>query len=157
MGRGGRPPFIHEKAKELEIQAEKEGKPVKKLQIWFQDEGRFGLHGLLGRSWSEVGVRPDVPFQIEYEWTWAYAAVCPQTGQSAELLLPRCDGDNFDVFLGELSKQVGEQAHAIVIVDNAKWHHERRFEEFENLTPLHLPPYSPQLNPVERRANALKF
>jgi hypothetical protein len=62
----------------LQIESIEKEKPKKKLQIWFEDESRFGLHGRLGRLWSAVGVRPDIPLQTEYEWAWMFGAVCPE-------------------------------------------------------------------------------
>nr|WP_276315831.1 transposase [Parashewanella hymeniacidonis] len=38
----------------------------------------------------------------------------------------------------------------VVIVDGAAWHQETVADEFENLTLVKLPPYSPELNPIEQ-------
>ena len=35
-------------------------------------------------------------------------------------------------------------------MDRAGWHTAHRLTWPANITPLHLPPYSPQLNPIER-------
>ena len=49
--------------------------------------------------------------------------------------------------LEEISKCVASGAHAIVLMDGAGWH--KGLELPNNLTPLIIPPYSPELNPVE--------
>ena len=36
-----------------------------------------------------------------------------------------------------------------MILDQAGWHGAKRLEMPQNVTLLHLPPYSPELNPVE--------
>ncbi len=52
--------------------------------------------------------------------------------------------------LKEISKQVDPAAHAIVVLDGAGWHQTGgRLVVPENISLLHLPPYSPELNPQE--------
>ncbi len=52
------------------------------------------------------------------------------------------------IFLHECSKQLKEY-RVIMVMDGAAWHKESRLDEFENIRIIHLPPYSPELNPVE--------
>ena len=52
--------------------------------------------------------------------------------------------------LAEISSQVAADAHAVVILDRAGWHRSRGLVVPGNITLLELPPYSPELNPVER-------
>ena len=40
--------------------------------------------------------------------------------------------------------------HAVVIMDGASWHQEYLDDDFENLNIIRLPPYSPELNPIEQ-------
>ena len=40
--------------------------------------------------------------------------------------------------------------HVVLVLDRAGWHVAKALEAPENITLLHLPPYSPELNPVER-------
>ncbi|WP_017053623.1 transposase [Vibrio genomosp. F6] len=46
------------------------------------------------------------------------------------------------------AKRVGK--HAVVIMDPASWHQSYLADESENLTVIHIPPYSPMLNPIEQ-------
>ena len=46
--------------------------------------------------------------------------------------------------------QVAANAHAVVILDGAGWHRSQGLVVPSNITLLELPPYSPELNPVER-------
>ena len=58
--------------------------------------------------------------------------------------------------LAEISSQVAADAHAVVILDQAGWHGARALVVPENLTLLPLPPYRPELNPVESPWQFLK-
>jgi len=52
--------------------------------------------------------------------------------------------------LDELSKAVAPKAHAVVIMDRAGWHCTNALAVPGNLTLAFLPPYSPELNVIER-------
>lgn len=49
-----------------------------------------------------------------------------------------------------ISKRTALGRHAVIIVDGAGFHQEYLADEFENITIIKLPPYSPELNPVEQ-------
>ena len=52
--------------------------------------------------------------------------------------------------LAEISAAVAPGAHAVLVLDGAGWHRSGgRLRVPDNITLLHLPPYSPELNPVE--------
>lgn len=48
----------------------------------------------------------------------------------------------------EISKYVPKGRHAIVVMDGARWHQPNLNQD--NVTMIKLPPYSPELNPVEQ-------
>ncbi len=146
MEEGG-PPFV---------QAVSEQHPDQTIELWAQDETRVGLHGTVARVWAERGSRPEVTRQMEFEWTYVFGAVRPATGERFALVLPDCDTPMTSLFLSELSEHVGPDRHIVLAVDNAPWHGPRCIEGIDNITLLHLPPYSPQLNPVERLWGWLK-
>jgi len=55
-----------------------------------------------------------------------------------------------NLHLQEISAQVGEGAHAVVVLDGAGWHRTGgRLRVPENISLLRLPPYCPELNPQE--------
>jgi transposase len=54
-----------------------------------------------------------------------------------------------NLHLKEISRCVSPGAHAVVILDGAGYHGARDINPPENITLLPLPPYSPELNPVE--------
>ena len=61
-----------------------------------------------------------------------------------------------NLHLAEISAQVATNAHAVVILDQAGWHGARALSVPHNISLLPLPPYSPELNPVENLWQFLK-
>jgi transposase len=120
-----------------------------KLRVFFMDEARFGQQGTLTNIWAPRGSRPAAVRQTRYEWVYLYAAVEPATGESAALLAPNADTGTFNVFLEILSAEIKSGEHAVLIMDQAGWHKSKQMKLPENITVLLLPPYSPELNPVE--------
>lgn len=114
------------------------------------DEARFGQQGTTTRIWAKTGSRPTAVKQTRYEWVYMYAAVEPATGASVALQAPLVNTGTMSVFLGMLSGELGPRDYAVVIMDQAGWHKARALKVPENITILYLPPYSPELNPVER-------
>jgi hypothetical protein len=51
--------------------------------------------------------------------------------------------------LAEIGRHVRPGAHAVLVLDGAGWHGAAALVLPENITLLPLPPYSPELNPVE--------
>src|SRR3546814_19240476 len=65
-----------------------------------------------------------------------------------------------NLHLQEISRALSPGAHAVLVVDGAGWHVSPELEVPENITLLPLPPYAPELNPIENvweylRANNL--
>ena len=52
--------------------------------------------------------------------------------------------------LEQISKATEPTRHAVVIIDGAGWHALDTAKPFDNLTLIKLPPYSPELNPIEQ-------
>ena len=78
------------------------------------------------------------------------AAVAPETGEAFGLILPRTDTPAMSVFLADFAKPLPENKHAVMVLDQAGWHGANALEIPGNVTLVTLPPYSPELNPVER-------
>ena len=140
MGRAS-PPFVQETAQQH---------PGQSLEIWFQDEARVGQQGTLTRRWGLTGSRPTIVKQTEYEWVYLFGAVNPLTGQSSALLAPTVNTQYMNHHLRFLSEQAGADVHVILVLDRAGWHVAKALEVPANMTLLYLPPYSPELNPIER-------
>jgi transposase len=121
----------------------------KAIEIWFQDEARIGQQGTLTRVWAKRGTRPRAPRDQRYEWAYIFGAVCPQRRATAALVLPAADTDAMSMHLVEIGRRVAPGAHAALVIDGAGYHVAARLAVPPNITLVRLPPYAPELNPVE--------
>jgi transposase len=65
-------------------------------------------------------------------------------------VLPFVNTEMMNLHLAEISASVTPGAHAVLTLDGVGWHQQGgRLRAPDNITLLHLPPYSPELNPVE--------
>ena len=76
--------------------------------------------------------------------------MCPARDAGVALVMTRIDTAAMNLFLVELSQAVTSGAHGIVLMDKAGWHTASELRVPENLSLVFLPPYSPELNPIER-------
>ena len=118
--------------------------------MWFQDEARVGQQGTLTRRWGLRGSRPTAIKQTEYEWVYLFGAVNPITGDSSALLAPTVNTESMNHHLRFISERVEPDIHVVLVLDQAGWHLSKGLRIPANITLLYLPPYSPELNPVER-------
>jgi transposase len=130
--------------------------PDKRLRVFFQDESRFGQQGTTTNVWARRGSRPSAVRQTDYEYLWVLGIVCPETGQAEGLLSPRLNTDVINVFLQEFSATLSAEEHAIMLWDGAGFHTSKQLRVPENVTPIQLPAYSPELNPIENLWHFLK-
>ena len=118
------------------------------LRVMFQDEARFGRINDPKRCWSPKRTRPTVGKQIIREYTYAYGAVSPRDGAADFLILPVMTAVAMKVFLDELARRHDGQ-YILMIYDGAPCHSPGALNIPDTMTVRTLPPYSPQLNPVE--------
>ena len=119
----------------------------KVIEIWFQDEARIGQKNKITRRWAKRGSRPSAPHDQRTRSAYIFGAICPQHGKAAALVMPWCDTYAMNQHLIEISRNVTENGHAILIMDQAGWHMSNNLAVPENITILPLPPKSPELNP----------
>ena len=124
-------------------------RPGSRIEVWFQDEARFGQQGTLSRVWAKKGTRPRALRQTKYEWMYVIGAVCPQTGHSAGLLSPMINTEMVNAFFEQFVAEVDRDVHVVMVWDQAGFHTAKNLKIPENVTIVPLPPYSPELNPVE--------
>lgn len=84
-----------------------------------------------------------------------FGAVSLDTGQFVRMICPIFNAATFRTFLQRLLRQQTPGRRMIVVLDNARYHHARLLADFlrrhaRQLRLLFLPPYSPQLAPIER-------
>ena len=123
--------------------------PNGKVRLMFQDEAGFGRINKPKYCWCFKGLRPAVPCHYIREYRYAYGAVEPQTGESFFLVLPYCNTDCMNVFLRELSTAYPDD-FIIMVADGATWHKSKALEVPANIEIIPLPPYTPEMNPIEQ-------
>ena len=76
--------------------------------------------------------------------------MCARRDTGVALVMTGLDTEAMSLFLAELSQAVAPGAHAVVLMDKAGWHIAGDLVVPANLSLVFLPPYSPELNPIER-------
>ena len=117
-------------------------------KVLFFDESRFGTHSKIGYGWFERGTRPAAKIKVGYKNFYLYSSVDVSNGSNFSLILPKVNTDNMNIFLSELSKQYSDDT-LLIIMDSAGWHKSKALIIPSNIKLTFLPPYSPELNPVE--------
>ena len=115
----------------------------------FQDEAGFGRINKPKYCWCGKGTRPSVPCHHIREYRYAYGAVEPKTGDSFFLVMPYCNTDCMNIFLKELSKTFPKDK-ILLVCDGAAWHKSTSLEVPENIDLIFIPPYTPEMNPIEQ-------
>lgn len=115
----------------------------------FQDEAGFGRINKPKYCWCEKGVRPSVPCHHIREYRYAYGAVEPLTGESFFLVLPYCNSDWMNEFLKKLSAKYPDDT-ILLCCDGAAWHKSRSLKLPDNIQLFFIPPYTPEMNPIEQ-------
>jgi transposase len=78
-----------------------------------------------------------------------YSAVNPKNGENSSLFAPNVNTDCMNIFLKQMSQYLGTR-EAFLVMDCASWHKSKNLKVLKNIEIIYLPPYSPELNPVER-------
>ena len=134
-----------------------------KYILVFQDEVHFQLRTSVAQKWALKGSKPKVS-SVPGRKNIPYSGyVIPKTG---ELITTKLSWFNYETviqsyrdFLDNYS--VAEGKKVCMVIDNAPWHkkayrlvQEEALEEYsdirEKIELIKLPPYSPDLNPIEQ-------
>jgi hypothetical protein len=125
------------------------------LRVMFQDEARFGRISDTRRCWCPRPIRPLSLAMVTQEYTYAYAAVSVTDGALDTLIMPHVNSVCMQIFLDEISSRHPED-RIVMILDGAGWHKAATSKIPENIRLVSLPPYSPELNPVEHLWDELR-
>jgi transposase len=123
--------------------------PGKDVRVYFQDEARFGTQGTITRVWARKGSRPRAVRQNGREWLYVLMAVCADSGAASALIMPELNTAVVNLFLEQFSRELPAGVHAVMIWDGAGFHSGKDLVVPGNVSLIRLPPYSPELNPVE--------
>ena len=121
--------------------------------VLFQDESSFYQSGIPSRCWTQKGTTPTLPIHGSYTRLNVFGAVNPFTGESFFQYISRLNADCFLSFLRGILNVYPDASKIYVVIDNAPGHRANKVREFVARQPrlvlIRLPPYSPDLNPIE--------
>jgi putative transposase len=145
-------PEVQEFFKEIvveQIQAIAAAHPGEQIHTYFQDEARFGQRGTITRVWARRGSRPTTVQQTGFVSLYVLAAVCAATGAMSAAIMPELNTAVVNLFLEQFARELPAAVHAVLIWDGAGFHTGEGLVVPANVSLIQLPPYSPELNPVE--------
>ena len=119
------------------------------VRVFSQDETRYGLLPVSRRRITFPGIKPVAEIDCRYESVYLYGAVEPLTGEGFFLEFSHLTSECFQYFIDQLCQTFPETLNVLVL-DNGRFHHAKPLVLPENVVLLFLPPYSPELNPIER-------
>ena len=120
------------------------------VDIWFADESGFEGDPRPRRRWDRKGNKTRVTKNGDHVRMNVMGMVCPRTGEFFAIEASHSDSDTFQAFLDEAGRFIQfKRSRNILILDNASWH-KRKSTNWNGWEPMYLPPYSPDLNPIER-------
>ena len=106
--------------------------------------------------WAKRGIQPKIHSAPTQEKVAFHGFINARTG---ELFTCECDTFNYETFMDAVTqfrKESDVSQKICVVLDNASWHKKgvRLMKENKEISNhcefLFLPPYSPELNPIER-------
>ena len=119
------------------------------VRLMFQDEAGFGRINKPKYCWCKKGIRPSVPCHHIREYRYVYGAVEPISGESCFLIMPYCNTNCMNVFLNHLSMSYPNDI-IILVCNGAAWHKAKALIVPENIRIVYIPPYTPEMNPIEQ-------
>jgi putative transposase len=125
------------------------------VKVFAQDESRVGLLPIIRRRITACGVQPIATVTHTFDSFYLYGAVEPTTGASFFLELPHLNTAMFQVWVESFAAAFPESFN-IIVLDNGAFHKAKTLRWPANTVPVFLPPYCPELNPIERLWRDLK-
>jgi len=119
------------------------------VNLYFQDESRFGLKTHVGKCLTARGIKPIVKYQHAFKNTYLYGSFSPINGDSFIYEIEGTTSEIFYLYLKEFSKYKPKEIK-VIIIDNAGFHSMKKFNLPDNIILIRIPPYSPELNPSEK-------
>lgn len=119
-------------------------------EIWFCDESGFEGDPRPRRRWDRKANKTRVTKNGDHVRMNVIGQVCPRTGEFFAIEASHVDTEMFQAYLDEANRQIrAPRKRNVLIMDNASWHKSKSLD-FGQFEPVFLPPYSPDLNSIER-------
>jgi transposase len=125
------------------------------VRVFSQDESRVGLLTVRRRRLTACGVQPVGSIQHVFEWFYVYGAIAPTTGERFFLEWPYVNAATFQLFVDAFADAFPDSLN-ILLLDNSGAHTAQHIRWPEHVRCVWLPPYGPELNPIERVWRDLK-
>jgi len=125
------------------------------VTVHFQDESRFGRMTQMGKRVVKKGVEPIGLMDTCRENFYVYGSIEPLNGTYLMSEKDKMSSENFQEFLDDFGAIYTDGLH-VMVCDGASTHWAKDLRLPENLILLKLPPYCPELNPIERLWQDLK-
>ena len=93
---------------------------------------------------------------IGYGYRYLFGAACGARGKAVGLVSERADTAAMNAYPEAIGAAIAPGSIGVVVLDRAGWHRSRDLAPPANLVLLELPPYSPELNPMETVFQYLK-
>jgi transposase len=125
-------------------------------EIWSLDECHFVQHGTRCRMWVPPEDKdPIVKLAPTRKSISVFGAVRIDDGRLLTQITDVFNAITFESFMNYMIKRTYRKRHIHLILDNSRYHHAKAFAPWieshkDAITFEFLPPYSPQLNPIER-------
>ena len=127
----------------------KEEGTYKKVRLMYQDEAGFGRISKMSSFGASKGIRPSNTSHYMWEYRYCYGAVDAQTGDSFFLIAGGCNTEWTNEFLRQVSQAYPDD-YILLVMDNAIWHKSSTLEIPSNIELTFIPPYTPEMNPIEQ-------
>ena len=128
------------------------------IDLWATDEVHFQQYGSRCRMWVPPDVRD--PILLHYPGRKSVGYFGAIRLRDGKFVYQReCEKFNAVTFLSFMkllrARALKSRRRVVVVIDNAKYHHARLHREWRTMNEPgfsldFLPPYSPDLNPIER-------
>ncbi|WP_342413235.1 IS630 family transposase [Anoxybacillus suryakundensis] len=125
------------------------------MVIIYEDERHIRDYQTLRATWSVKGRQKQIPTYGHHATVSLLGGVNIETGEFHRMETNQCNAQAFLQFLQYTFLDQYPDKHVVMVLDNAKIHRAKILQPFlheheERLTLIFLPPYSPNLNLVER-------
>src|SRR5258708_5643790 len=101
-------------------------------------------------------VRDRAPRPTDATTASLFGAACPQRRVAAGLVMPAANAETMPLHLTAIGRKVAAGSHAALVLDGAGYHIAAALTIPENVTLVRLPPYAPELNPLENVCEYLR-
>jgi DDE superfamily endonuclease len=125
------------------------------VRVFSPDERRVGFLTVRRRRLTACGVQPVGLVQPTFEWCSIDGAVAPTTGERFVLEVPSLNAESFELFVDPVAPAFPDR-FTRRLWDNSGAHTAQRLQWPDKVRAVRLPPYGPELNPMERVWRALK-